>query len=92
MAAKFENLLISPGFPIDFRKSHRISKNYLKALRVMNKNLWGVPKDPPGLNRLKPNDKLTFPVFDRIHPFLFLAISNDLDLTALFTYPNFGRK
>ena len=34
----------------------------------------------------------TFTVLGRIHPFLFLTISNDLDLTALFKYPSFGRK
>ena len=33
---------------------------------------------------LKPNDKLTFPVLDKIHPFLLL--------TALFKYLNFGHK
>ena len=49
MATNFENFLISPDFPINFRKSHRIIS---KALRVMDKNLWGVPKDPPGLNRV----------------------------------------
>ena len=38
---------------------------------------------------IKPNDKLTFPVLDRIQPFLFLRISNDLDLTALLKYPKF---
>ena len=29
MAANFENFLISPDFPINFRKSHQTSKNYL---------------------------------------------------------------
>ena len=31
MAANFENFKISPDFPINFRKSHQISKNYLKS-------------------------------------------------------------
>ena len=30
MAANFENDLISPDFPKNFRKSHQISKDYLK--------------------------------------------------------------
>ena len=50
MAAKFEKSLISLDFPINVRKSQRIISN---ALKVMDKNLWGVPKDPPGLNRVK---------------------------------------
>ena len=41
---------------------------------------------------LKPNDESNFPVLDTVHPFLFLTFSNDPDLTALFKYPNFGRK
>ena len=41
---------------------------------------------------LTPNGKLTFPVLDKIHLFLFLTISNDLDLTALFKYPKSGHK
>ena len=41
---------------------------------------------------LKPNDKSTFPVLDTTHSFLLLVFPNDLDLTALFKYPNFGRK
>ena len=52
MAAKFEKFLISPDFPINFRKSHQISKSSSNALKVMDKNLLGVPKDPPGLNRV----------------------------------------
>ena len=52
MAANFENFLISPDFPIHFRKSHQISKNYLKSSESYGqKPLGGVPKDPPGLNR-----------------------------------------
>ena len=52
MAENFENFLISPDFPIlgKVTKFQRIISN---ALRVMDKNLWGVPKDPPGLNRVK---------------------------------------
>ena len=53
MAAKFENLKISPGFLINFRKSPQISKNYLKSSESYIENLWGVLKDPPGLNRVK---------------------------------------
>ena len=53
MAANFENFLISPDFPINFRKVTKFQRIISKALRVMSKNLWGgVPKDPPGLNRV----------------------------------------
>ena len=59
MAAKFEKLLISPGFPINFRKSHQISQNYLKRSKSYRQKplRGGVPKDPPGLNRVKTNDE-----------------------------------
>ena len=50
MAAKFENFKISPSFPINFRKSHPISKNYLKSSKFRG---LGVPKDLPCLNRVK---------------------------------------
>ena len=54
MATNFENFLISPDFPINFRKSHQISKNYLKSSESYGqKPLGGVPKDHPGLNRVK---------------------------------------
>ena len=54
-AANFENFKISPDFPINFRKSHQISKNYLKSSESYGqKPLGGVPKDPPGLNRVNP--------------------------------------
>ena len=66
MASKFGNFKISPGFPINVRKSHQISKNYLK--RVMDKSLWGVPKDPPGLNRVKTNFYLLFERESQIWP------------------------
>ena len=53
MAANFENFKISLDFPINFRKSHQISKNYLKSSESYGKKpLGGVPKDPPGLNRV----------------------------------------
>ena len=51
MAANFENFKISPGFPINFRKSHQISKNYLKSSESYRQKPL-VPKDPPGLNRV----------------------------------------
>ena len=54
MAANFENFEISPDFPINFRKSHQISKNYVKGSESYGqKPLGGVHKDPPGLNRVK---------------------------------------
>ena len=54
MAANFENFLISPDSSINFSKSHQISKNYLKSSESYGqKRLGGVPKDPPGLNRVK---------------------------------------
>ena len=55
MAANFENFLISPDFPINFRKVTKFQRIISNALRVMDKNLWGVPKDPPGMNRVNPN-------------------------------------
>ena len=54
IAANFENFLISPDFPIHFRKIHQISKNYLKSSESYGqKPLGGVPKDSPNLNRVK---------------------------------------
>ena len=35
--------LISPGSPINFRKSHRISKNYLKSSESYEQKLLGGP-------------------------------------------------
>ena len=58
MAANFENFLISPDFPINFRKSHQISKNYLKRSESYGQKPLGGPKDLPGLNRVK-DDSLT---------------------------------
>ena len=58
MAAKFEKLLISPDFPINFRKVTKFHRIISNALKVIDKNLWGVPKDPPGLNRVKESTKL----------------------------------
>ena len=43
---KFEKDLISPGSPINFRKSHEFQRIISKALRVMDRNLFGVPKTP----------------------------------------------
>ena len=56
MVANFEKCLISPGFILNSKKSkfQRVSS---KPLRVMEKKLkegGGVPKDPPGPNRVKP--------------------------------------
>ena len=53
MAANFENFKISPDFPINFRKSHQISKNYLKSSKSYGQKPLGGPKDPPGLIRVK---------------------------------------
>ena len=50
MAAKFEKFLILPDFPTNFRKSHQISKNYLKRSESYRQKPLG---DPPGLNRVK---------------------------------------
>ena len=47
MAAKFEKFLISPDFPIKFRKIHQVSKNYLKRSKSYGQKPLGVPKDPP---------------------------------------------
>ena len=47
MAAKFENFSVSPEFPINFRKSHQISKNYLKSSEsYRQKPLGGSLKTP----------------------------------------------
>ena len=43
MAAKFEKFLISPDFPINFRKSHQISKNYLKRSKSYKQKPLGGP-------------------------------------------------
>ena len=54
MAENFENFLISPDFPINFRKSNQISKNYLKSSESYGQKPLGVSKDPPpGLNKVK---------------------------------------
>ena len=54
MAAKFENFSISPEFPINFRKNHQISKNYIESPESYGqKPLEGSLKTPPGLNRVK---------------------------------------
>ena len=54
MAANFEIFLISPDFPINFRKSHKVSKNYLKSSESYGqKTFGGSLKTPPGLNRVK---------------------------------------
>ena len=58
MAAKFEKFLISPDFPINVRKSNQISKNYLERSKSYGQKPLGVPKDPPGLNRVKSFDVL----------------------------------
>ena len=46
MAAKFEKFLISHDFSINFRKSHQVSKNYLKRSKSYGQKPLGVPKDP----------------------------------------------
>ena len=53
MVANFEIFLISPGFLLNFRKITKFERVTSKSLRVMDKNFWGVPKDPLGLNRIK---------------------------------------
>ena len=53
MVAKSEKFLISPGFPINFKKSHRLSKNYLKSSKSYGQEPLGVPEDPLSLNRVK---------------------------------------
>ena len=53
MVATFENLKISPGFLLNFRKVTKFQRASSKALRVMEKKLKGVPKYPPEPNRVK---------------------------------------
>ena len=50
--SNFEQIFISPGFPINFRKSHRISKNYLKSAKSYGQKSLVGPQRPPGLNRV----------------------------------------
>ena len=52
MASNFENFYISPDFPIHFKKSHQMSKKYLKSSESYGQKPLGVPKDPHGLNRV----------------------------------------
>ena len=86
MAAKFEKFLILPDFPIKFRKSHQISKNYLKRSESYGQKPLGGPERPPsGLNRVKLNPdsmrRISFPLFKCLHvPHRFC-----LHLVALFT-------
>ena len=53
MFANFEKFLISPGFLLNFRKSHQISKIKLKNSESYGEKTEGVRKDPPGPNRVK---------------------------------------
>ena len=43
----------TPDFPVNFRKSHQVSKNYLKRSNSYGQKPLGVTKNPPGLNRVK---------------------------------------
>ena len=51
-SANFENFKISPDFPIKFRKSHQISKNYLKSSESYGQKPLGGSLNP-GLNSVK---------------------------------------
>ena len=51
MAAKFDIFKKLVDFPINFRKVTKFQRIISKALRVMD--LYGVPEDPPVLNRVK---------------------------------------
>ena len=53
MFANFEKFLISPRFLLNFRKVTKFQRVSSKALRVMEKKPRGIPKDPPGPNRVK---------------------------------------
>ena len=54
MVANFGSFLISPGFLLNFRKSHQSSNSQLKSSASHGeKKIEGVPKDPPGPNRVK---------------------------------------
>ena len=75
MVVNFEKNLILPGFLLNFRDCHRISKRVSsKALRVMEKKLTGVPKAPPGPNRVRKISK----VFITVSCVLFSLILNDM--------------
>ena len=52
--ANFENLLISSLFILNFRKSGRNLKEVAQKLQELRTKTFGVvPKDSPGLNRVK---------------------------------------
>ena len=46
MFANFEKFLISPGFLLNFRQGHQISKIKLKSSEIYGEKTEGVPKDP----------------------------------------------
>ena len=50
MAAKFQNFKFYLASQEILGKVTEFQRIISKALRVMDKNLWGVPKDPLGLN------------------------------------------
>ena len=52
MAVKFEQFLNLPDFLINFRKSHEVSKNYLKCSKSYGQKPLGGPKRPLGLNKV----------------------------------------
>ena len=54
MAANFEKKIISPGFQLNFMKSHKVSKNQLKSSESYGLKPLGVRKDPFGLNWVNP--------------------------------------
>ena len=53
MVANFEKFLISPGFPLNFRKGCQIATNYLESSKSYGQNPLGSQKAPPCLNRVK---------------------------------------
>ena len=46
MVANFEKFLISPDFPLNFRKSHQISKSWFKSSESYGDKTEGGPEDP----------------------------------------------
>ena len=48
MVVNFENFLISPGFLLNFRKSHQISKSQLKISESYGEKTEPPSPGPPG--------------------------------------------
>ena len=79
MAANLKKFLISPDFPVNFRKCAKFQRIISKALRVMNRSLWGVSKDPlvsiglRSLDHFQISTKIGYPCPNRNLENLFIS-------------------